>query len=175
MELPATDDGQVQVRYKTRYEELPSFDLTGFTKIVESGGELYEEVRSDGRWEVLKSFAGEDRRIYGVASFDKHCPKGRYRYTVGVKASADDFNDTRLYEDLFSIHIRQSGWLIFMLEDFERQYGQFWQDDPYQLVKKLGCVFDASVGLHIDVYPPSYASDHDGMEFMMPVKRPASG
>ncbi len=62
-----------------------------------------------------------------------------------------------------------------MLEDFERQYGQFWQDDPYQLVKKLGCVFDASVGLHIDVYPPSYASDHDGMEFMMPVKRPASG
>ena len=71
MELPVTDDGQVQARYKSRYEELPSFDLTGFTKIVESGGELYEEVRSDGRWEVLKSFAGDDRRIYGVASFDK--------------------------------------------------------------------------------------------------------
>ena len=31
----------------------------------------------------------DDRSIYGVASFDRSCPKGRYRYTLAVKEPCD--------------------------------------------------------------------------------------
>lgn len=33
--------------YEKRHE--PSFSILGFTKFVKSGGELYDEARSDGR------------------------------------------------------------------------------------------------------------------------------
>ncbi len=162
---------RANVGYKTRYQELPAFDLIGFTKIVASGGELYDEVRKDGRWERLKTIAGDDKTIFGVASLDKECPKGKYRYTVGIKANAEFLEKPRLDDDLFPIHIKQAGWLIFTLESFIEQYGQFWNDNPYGLIEMLGWSFDSSVGLHIDAFAESYASDHDGMEFMMPVTR----
>ena len=164
-------DEQAKMDYKTRYQELPAFDLIGFTKIVESGGEIYDAVRSDGRWEKLKTIAGDDKTIFGVASSDKECPKGKYRYTVGVKANAESLEKPRLDSGLFSMHIKQAGWLIFTLESFSKQYGKFWSDDPYRLVEMLGWSFDRSVGLHIDAFAESYTSDQDGMEFMMPVKR----
>lgn len=167
MGIPQAEDSQAQVGYRTRYQELPAFDLIGFTKIVKSGGELYGEVRSDGRWEVLRSIAGDDKTIYGVASLDKDCPKGSYRYTLGVKAPAD----ARLPKDLFSMHIKPSGWIVFELESFVAQYGKFWGDDPYKMIKKLGWDFNSRLGLHIDAYAPSYSSDSDPMEFMMPVRR----
>ena len=166
---------QANVGYRTRYQELPAFDLIGFTKIVESGGELYDEVRSDGRWEALKTIAGDDKTIFGVASHDEQCPKGSYRYTVGVKAKAEFLEKATLDYDLFTIHIKQAGWLIFTLESFKKQYGQLWNDNPYRLVEMLGWSFDSAVGLHIDAYAASYASDHDGMEFMMPVTRSKEG
>lgn len=163
--------------YKARYQELPAFDVIGFTKIVESGGELYREVRSDGRWQVLRSIAGDDGTLYGVASLDKECPKGKYRYTIGVKVIADHAREADLPENLFSIHIKPSGWVIFSLA--QAQYGDFWRDDPFKLVNKLGWAFNTAVGLHIDAYPPSYAADDasledDSEEFWMPVRPPRS-
>ncbi|MEM3047432.1 MAG: hypothetical protein QW057_10210, partial [Candidatus Bathyarchaeia archaeon] len=167
------EDDESLTGYSPRYERLPAFDLTGFTKIVESGGEVYEEVRSDGRWEVLRNLGGDDKTIYGVASLDKDCPKGRYRYTLAVKASEGDLRNAGLHDTLFSIHIKESEWIIFALEDFVAQYGKFWQANPYELVKKLSWEFNPAVSLHIDKYPPSYSSDHDSMEFLMPVRRRA--
>jgi hypothetical protein len=165
-------DEQVNVGYKTRYRELPAFDLVGFTRIVESGGELYDEVKSDGRWQRLKTIAGYNKTIFGVASLDKECPKGKYRYTIGVKAKAEFLEKPSLWDiDLFTIHIKQASWLIFTLESFIKQYGQFWHADPYRLVEMLGWTFDRSVGLHIDIFVEFYASDQDGMGFMIPVKR----
>jgi predicted transcriptional regulator YdeE len=158
--------------YMPREVHLPAFDVTGFTKIVPSGGELYDAVRTDGRWEVLRELGGDDATIYGVASLDKECrPAGHYRYTLGVKAPVADTKDTSLKDSLFSIHIRESDWVVFTLESFIGQFGKLWGDDPYQLVKQLNREFNTAVGLHIDVYPPSYASDSDRMEFWMPVKQ----
>jgi len=172
MGMRQEDGNQGERDYRARHEDVPAFDVIGFTKIVRSGGELYEEARNDGRWQVLKSIAGDAKTTYGVATVDKDCSKGSYRYTLGVKAPVDQSRDTGLYDDLFSIHIARSGWIILSLEHFGAQYGDFWRDDPYKLVNRLGWVFDSAVGLHIDAFPPSYASDHDAMEFMMPV-RPA--
>jgi hypothetical protein len=172
MDTAFVQDSQALTGYRVRYERLPAFDLTGFTKIVESGGEMYAEARAGGKWAALRTI-GPDKVIFGVASLDKACPKGRYRYTLAIEAPVDHFVKPPLVGDLFSIHIKESEWLIFELEHFQAQYGKFWQDDPYALVQKLGWGFNARVGLHLDAYAPSFVYDDDRMEFMMPVRRPA--
>jgi predicted transcriptional regulator YdeE len=154
--------GETDIGYPVRCERWPAFDLIGFTKIVSSGGEQYDAVRGDGRWEVLRRMAGADQRIYGVASHDAECPEGRYRYTVAVREPAGPC----ARDDLFPIHIGESEWLVFTLTHFGRQYGAFWQDNPYALTRKLGREFNRAVGLHLDVFD---ASEDDSMEFWMPV------
>ena len=115
MDRSDVQDSQALVGYRTTYRRLPAFDLIGFTKIVESGGELYDETRQDGRWAALRDIGGADKTIHGVASLDKECPKGRYRYTLAVKPSADRPADASLHTDLFPMHIRESEWLVFAL------------------------------------------------------------
>jgi hypothetical protein len=166
-------DDRSSVPYKTRHERLPAFDLFGFTKIVKSGGELYDEARRDGRWEALVELAGEDGTVYGVASMDKECPKDCYRYTLAVVAGAGKVAASAVRDSLYSMHIRESEWLIFALEHFQQQYGAFWGDDPYKMTAALGWTFNTALGLHIDAFPPGYAAENDTMEFMMPAKKPA--
>ncbi len=139
--------------------------------ITVSGGEPFDAVRRDGRWEALRRLGGDDTTLYGVASFDEACSQGTYRYTLGVKNVLAMAGDLLTGDPLFSLPIRQAGWLVFELDDFAAQWGEFWHDDPYRLLQELGWAFDTRVGLHIDVFPPAFVSDHDAMSFMMPVKR----
>jgi hypothetical protein len=161
--------------YRTTYQEWPAFTITGISRITASGGELFDAVRRDGRWEALRRLGGEDATLYGMASFDKACSEGTYRYTLGVKNAVATAGDLFAGETLFSLPIRQAGWLVFELDDFAAQWGEFWRDDPYRMVQELGWVFDPRVGLHIDVFPPAFVLEHDPMSFMMPVKRAAKG
>ena len=160
-----------------KFIELPSFDLLGFTQVVQSGGELFEVVWSDGRWEQLKQLADSDKSIYGVASLDRACPKGYYRYTLAVLKPADKAieNTSSIEVDaagdqLFSFHVKQSKWVAFTLEHFTRQYGEFWQQDPYKMIERLGFSYNKSLSIHIDVYPETYTAENDRMEFWMPVR-----
>jgi len=174
MGISHTEDNKALTGYSTKYLRLPAFDLTGFTKIVPSGGELYDEVRGDGRWEILRNIAGHDKAIYGVASMDKECTNGRYRYTMAAKASEENIRNANLCDSLFTMHIKESEWIIFTIESFAAQYGKFWGDNPYNLIQKLGWDFNSMLSLHIDVFPLSYSKENDGcMEFMMPVRRRA--
>jgi hypothetical protein len=159
--------------YRTTYQEWPAFTVTGVSKITASGGEVYDAVRCDGRWEALRRLGGDDATLYGVASFDKAASQGAYRYTLGVKDALATVGDLLAGETLFSLPIRQAGWLVFELDDFAAQWGEFWRDDPYRMVQELGWAYDAKVGLHIDVFPPAFVSEHDPVSFMMPVKRVA--
>jgi hypothetical protein len=160
------------ISYKATILKLPAFDLTGFTRIVLSGGEMYEQTRANGNWDILRGVAGSDGTIYGVASHDHLGPKDHYRYSLTIKAPADHFPGSCRNEGLFSLHIMESDWIVFTIERFNKQYGAFWQANPYEMVKKLGWEFNGALGLHIDAFAPSYASDSDSMEFMMPVTRP---
>ena len=159
-------DSRQIVGFQVKLGHSPGFTLTGFSRIVTSGGEQYGLVRADGRCQILRQVGGT---IYGVASSDRDCPKDHYRYTVAVRTPASEFGSLWRPEDLFTLEVRESDWLVFQLEHFSRQYGQLWQADPYALVQKLGWSFDSRVGLHIDVYGSSYVSDDDAMEFWMPV------
>lgn len=156
--------------YKSRTVDLPAFDLEGFTKIVSSGGEQYGEVKHDGRWEILRALSSAtDGMIYGVASEDSECPQGKYRYTIAIKNIGQSIDGAALPERLFPIHIPASTWVVFTLNNFAAQYGQFWQDNPYSLIEQMDWQFNWEVGLHIDVYAPSFSRDEDPMEFYMPV------
>lgn len=152
--------------------KLSAFEVIGFSKIVASGGEQYGEVRGDGRWEQLRHLGGEEPTIYGVAAEDTEAPKGRYRYTVGVKATEALLAKADKPENLFTLRIPASDWLIFRL-NFKDLFGQLWRDNPYRLVTQVGWDFNTDVNLHSDVFNPCYVKDgEDDFEFWMPVKRP---
>ncbi len=170
--LPCPEGDEVLAGYSPRLLSLPAFDVVGFSSLVTSGGAQYEAVRGDGRWEVLRQIAGDDETIYGVASHDPSAPEGHYRYTVAVRAAGSHPEAAGVPEELFAMHIGATDWVVFSLKCFSAQYGHFWTDDPYSLVRRLGLAFNNEIGLHIDVFPPSFASDADSIEFMMPVTRP---
>jgi len=157
--------------YSPREVTLPAFDLAGFTKLVTSGGEQFEEVWGDGRWEQLRRLGGADPTIWGVASHDREAPEGHYRYTVAVKATEDRVKEAGLEGRLFPMHVAASEWLVFTLS-FSGSFGKLWQDDPYKIISQLGWDFNRALGIHIDVFPPSYVEHDDDFEFWMPVKRP---
>ncbi len=164
------DDKGVAAGYPHRVIDLPAFDLLGFTKIVRSGGEQYGEVRKDGRWEVLRRMVGADGSIYGVASMDSQCPRDHYRYTLAVRTELGNDRDERYESQLFPFHVKASKWVEFALEHFGRQYGEFWGSDPYKMIQELGYSFNRALSIHIDLFPATYITDDDAMQFLMPVE-----
>ena len=153
-----------------RILERQAFDLVGFTKIVVSGGEQYDDVRNSGRWNILRQIAGADKTIFGVASFDKECTKDHYRYTLAVIKPVDLKKYPDYEGQLFPFHVKPSTWCVFTLEHFARQYGAFWGQNPYQMIESLGFAFNTQLNIHLDVYPESYRTDDDEMEFWIPIK-----
>lgn len=107
-----------------------------------------------------------------MASHDHECPEGWYRYTMAVPKEPLAAGVRGGLDRLHTIGIGASEWVAFALEDFAAQYGSLWQDNPYALIGRLEWEFNTDVGLHLDVFGPTYRSDHDAMEFMMPVRRP---
>jgi hypothetical protein len=156
--------------YAPKHITVPAFDVVGFTKIVTSGGEQFEEVHGDARWGQLRRLGGADPTIYGIASMDSAGPAGTYRYTLAVKASEAVVREAGLEGRLFPMHIGASEWLVFRVS-FADSFGRLWQDDPHKIIASLGWAFNTAVGLHIDVYPPSYVAHDDEFEFWMPVER----
>jgi len=147
--------------------DMSSFDIIGFTKIVKSGGELYDEIKSSDKWEGLKRLNSKDKNIFGIASMDKECPEGYYRYTMGIKKDENFLEDNEYNNQLFSFLVKESSWIIFSI-DFEKEYGEFWGKEPYKMIEEIGYGFNNSLGLHIDVYGEDY-NGHE-MEFWMPIK-----
>ena len=150
--------------------KINAFDIIGFTKIVKSGGELHDEIRSDGRWDILKNMNSKNKEIYGIASQDKECPikckencKSCYRYTMGI-ADDENFIANLEYDDLFKFYVKESDWIVFKL-DAENGYGELWGKDPYKMITELGYNYNWDLAIHIDVF-----YENNKIEFWMPVK-----
>lgn len=130
---------------------------------------MYAETRNSGYWDLLRRMATVDGCIYGVASLDKKCPAGRYRYTLAARMVPRS-EGTGSPEGMFLFHVRESHWLVFQLEHFGREYGGFWEQNPYKMTRELGHEFNKALSIHIDVYSETYTTDDDAMEFWMPVR-----
>jgi hypothetical protein len=147
---------------------MHSFEIIGFTKIVQSGGELYDEIRNGEKWDILKKMNIKDKTIYGIASLDKDCPEHFYRYTMGIKKDDGYLINEKHKNELFSFQVKESNWIVFSL-DFSTDYGKLWGSDPYKIIKDIGYNFNNSLGIHIDVFREDY--DGHEMEFWMPIKK----
>ena len=148
----------------------PAFDLIGFTQIVHTSAELFEETRTNGRWDLLRQMATVDGRIYGLAMKDTGFPPYQYRYTMAVMR-APGAEGAGSPADMITCHVKESDWLVFELGP---ETDGFWQRDPYKMARELGYEFNTELNLNCDVYPITHAKDDRqfiNMEFWLPVKR----
>src|SRR5215471_2198817 len=126
-------------------KERPSFGIIGFTKMVNSGGEMYDEIiLKKDKWEILKKMNSQNKNVYGIASMDKECPEGKYRYTMGIEKDENYIEDKSYADQLYSINIKESSWIIFSL-DFKNDFGKLWGSDPYKLIGEIGYSFNNAV------------------------------
>jgi hypothetical protein len=163
--------------YEKRH--VGAFDIIGFSKMVNSGGELYDEIWSDGRWAILKEMNSKNKTVYGIASeatcpvtcsrSTDECPRGCYRYTMGILNNKNYFENSE-YNELFKFHVGESEWIIFTLEA-NNGHGELWGKDPYKMITELGYNFNTALNIHIDVFYENYNGENDGKtsEFWMPV------
>ena len=152
---------------------LHSFEVIGFTKITQSGGEVYKEIRNGEKWELLKKMNEKDKTIYGIASMDKECPEHFYRYTIGIKKDDGYSLNGEYKNNLFLYQVKESNWIIFLI-NFSTDYEKIWRNNPYKMLNKIGYDFNSNVGIHdhIDVFKEDY--DGHEMEFWMPIKKEGS-
>ena len=160
-----------------QHKHRKAFDIVGFSIMTKSGGELYDAVRQDGRWEVLFNMNPESKTIYGVASDDAcpatcnkrtdKCSTARcFRYTMGV-ISDKNFVPNPAYNKLYNYHVKESDWVIFLFEDMN-DFGKLWSNDPYKMIAELGYEFNDELSNHIDIL---YDDNFGVSEFWMPVKQ----
>lgn len=166
--------------YRVKVIQRPAFQVTGYTLIVppgkvESIPRFWDEITSDGRLSALKKASSVPTWVLGLGSWDPECEKHGHRYTICIEITQDtDFSELSQKYPLFTKQIGASDWMCFELTHaiyFER----FWQDNPYQMMKKLGYLFnsgDFSIGLHFDAYPPGFDPIlKQDMEFWITVKK----
>ena len=170
--------------YRTRVWTRTAFVVRGYTLVVPPGraAELiprfWEDTAADGRLAQLASCSRVRPWMLGLGSWDPACEKGGQRYTICIEESArTDFRALEARHPLFRKEIGASDWLCFELTPRQLQE-QFWRDNPYEMMKRLGFRFhmggagDYSVGLHFDAYPPGLDdASHDRMEFWITVQR----
>jgi len=147
---------------------VPAFDIIGFTKIVQSGGELFGETREDGRWAALTEMRTNDKTVYCVAAETREVNGSGYRYTVGVLSDGGFVVNPMYREQLYMHRIKASDWIVFSLK-FGDDYGKLWHNNPYKMIAELGYTYNKSLNIHIDVFGETFETD-GMMEFWMPVK-----
>ena len=181
--VEALAGAQAQVGYRVRLWPRQPFAVRGYTLVVPPGraSELiprfWEDAASDGRLAELVSCSAERPWLLGLGSWDPACQKGGQRYTICIEETArTDFSALAARHSLVRKEIGASHWLCFELTQ-RLLLGRFWEDNPYQMMKRLGYRFhmgapgDYSVGLHFDAYPPEFdEASHDRMEFWITVQ-----
>ncbi len=171
------------IGYKVKIIHRPAFRVTGFTALIpaDAGGDavarFWDEIAGDGRLEKLQKASSVPPWLLGLGSWDPECEKKGFRCTVCIEET-DHTNFSSLKQEypLFTKEIGESDWMCFEMTE-DRLMGQFWKDNPYQMMKPLGFKFyakDASVGLHFDAYPPDFVPGTNAMmEFWITVTRRA--
>jgi len=172
--------------YRVKIWKRNAFNVKGYPIIVPPGPsyktmphEFWNDVVNDGRLEKLTKASSVRPWALGLGSWDPECEKGGFRYTICIEETGHtDFTYLSKEYDLFTKEIGASDWMCF--EMTEKVYDeQFWRDNPYKMMPKLGYQFhtregDYSVGLHFDAYPPdNYGPERNPvMEFWITVVKP---
>ncbi len=165
--------------YKVKIIPKPTYQVTGYTLIVEPGQEsnmvaqFMAKLATDGRLETLKKASSIPTRILGLGSWDEACQPGGMRYTVCLEENAQtDLSRLLKQYPLHTEAFEACEWMCFEIPRGEMGMEQFWKDDPYRMLQALNYRFHLRVGVHFDVYPPDYdARNNSCMEFWISVQK----
>lgn len=176
--LPAfIEHSQEITGYRVAILRKPAFQVTGYTIICppEEEGPIIEAflqaMNADGRMETLKNASSPPPWILGLGSWDEACPPRGTRYTVCVEETGQtDLSGLLRQYPIHTQSLEACDWMCFEVPQERFDSNQFWQDDPYGMLRKLGYRFHLRVGVHFDAIPP----DHDpvtnpGVEFWISV------
>ncbi|MCL4507276.1 MAG: GyrI-like domain-containing protein [Chloroflexi bacterium] len=166
--------------YRVKVMPRGAFTVKGYTLIVAPQADalipaFWREVEADGRLARLRSASLVSPWVLVLGSWDPECPRQGQRYTICIEETGQtDFRRLAGEHSLFSKEIGASSWMIFEMTQ-QRYETDFWKDNPYQMMKKLGYRFhagDLSVGLHFDAYPPDFdAARNPAMAFWITVAK----
>jgi predicted transcriptional regulator YdeE len=167
-------------RYRAKIMRREAFKVAGYTIIVprrsdEMISQFWCDVAADGRLESLKEASSVAPRVLGLGPWDPECERHGQRYTICIEETEHtDFTQLAQAHDLFTKEIGASDWMCFEITQSILDE-QFWKDNPYKMMKKLGYQFhegDYSVGFHFDAYPPDYDPESNpAMEFWITVRK----
>jgi len=169
------------VGYRVKIMHREAFKIRGYTLIVPEHKEylvpqFWNEISADGRLEKLKKASSVQPWVLGLGTWDAECEKRGYRYTICIEETEHtDFTSLAQEYTLFTKQIGASDWMCFELTEKKGEERDFWKDNPYVMMKKLGYRFNArddSVGLHFDAYPPDHDPESNPvMEFWITVAK----
>jgi hypothetical protein len=163
--------------YRVKTTKKPAFQVTGYTIICPPEGEgpiikdFVAAVMTDGRMETLKKASAVPPWILGLGSWDEECQPRGMRYTMGIEENQHtELSGLLRQYPIHSQSFEACEWMCFEVPQERFDTDQFWNDDPYKMLRDLGYRFHLRVGVHFDAYPP----DHDertkpGMEFWISV------
>jgi predicted transcriptional regulator YdeE len=176
----AIDGAIEQVGYEVSIFQKAAFQVAGYTIVIPPGEEhtipaFWAQVEADGRLETLEKASGSSPWVLGLGSWDPECEKKGQRYTICIEVTEHtDFTDLVRKHSLFTKQIGASDWMCFKLTGAPGDTN-FWQDDPYRMLKELGYIFHAknyNLGLHFDAYPPGHDDVvNPALEFWITVKK----
>ncbi len=165
--------------YRVSILHKPAFQIVGYTLIVPPHQDkamippFIGQVMADGRFDSLKQAAAPSAPILGLGSWDEDCQPHGMRYTMCIEETPST-QTSHLFAQ-YPLH-RQTfeacEWMCFDIPQGPDGLDQFWEANPYQLMRLLGYRFHLIVGVHFDVHPPDYdAQANPGMEFWITVKK----
>jgi len=166
------------VGYRVKIMHREAFKIKGYTLIVPPNADdrfvsrFWDAVSADGRLEKLLKASSIRPWALGLGSWDEECEKHGFRYTICIEETEHtDFSSLAQEYPLYTQELGASDWMCF--EMTERKYTeQFWKDNPYVMMKKLGYRFNGRVGVHFDAYPPDPGPANDPvMEFWITVAK----
>lgn len=172
------EHSQALTGYRVKVMRKPAFQVTGYTVICPPNGEdplikdLVEAITTDGRLESLKQAAGTPW-VLGLGSWDDECQPRGMRYTMCIEENQHtDLSGLLRQYPIHSQAFEACDWMAFEMPRARFDSGQFWQDDPYKMLRVLGYRFHLRVGVHFDAFPLEQAEQTEpGMEFWISVMK----
>jgi hypothetical protein len=162
--------------YRVKIMPKPAFRVTGYTIICPPDAEgpiikdFVSAILADGRMQTLVQASDVAPWVLGLGSWDEECQPRGMRYTMCIEENQHtDLSGLLRQYPLHTDTFEACDWMCFEVPRERFDSGQFWQDNPYKMLRDLGYRFHLRVGVHFDALPPN--ADERPMEFWISVMK----
>ncbi|MCL2420756.1 MAG: effector binding domain-containing protein [Defluviitaleaceae bacterium] len=159
--LEEIPDSLEKCGYKVSIVTKNKFRIMGFTKIISGEASVdgfIEEVRNDGRLDILNKYRKPDAPVLGFGSMDLDSQiRGGWRYTICLAESDITDVDAFMQHNLYIKKIDASRWLIF-------EYAKGDDFDGHVVCPKLGYTWNGIISGSFTATPNGRLWNPDPMD-----------